>query len=103
VIQKDNEKIMEENNAKKAKLEELQKREVTTADNKKHLCSYVGPIELSFGNRACYVGAIVIGDEVLLGAVPMEDMDLLVHPGSQQLIANPNWRFFQLFKVKFIG
>ncbi len=70
--------------------EELQKREITTADNKKHLCPYVGPIELKFANRACYVGAIVLGDEVLLGAVPMEDMDLVIHPALQKLIPNPD-------------
>ena len=26
-------------------------------------------------NRAAFVGAIVMGDEVLLGAIPMEDME----------------------------
>jgi len=31
-------------------LDELYKREVTTADGKKHLCPYMGPIELKFKN-----------------------------------------------------
>ena len=44
---------------------------------------YVGPIKVTFGNRFCYVGALVLGDEVLLGAVPMEDMDLVVNPRTQ--------------------
>jgi clan AA aspartic protease len=70
-------------------LEELYKREVTTADGSKHLCPYVGPIEVKFENRACYTGALVLGDEVLLGAVPMEDMDLLISPSKQALIVNP--------------
>lgn len=70
-------------------LEELQKREVTTADGKSHLVSYVGPIEVSFENRSCYTGALVMGDEVLLGAVPMEDMDLVVHPAKRLVMANP--------------
>ena len=71
-------------------LDELYKREVTTADGKKHLVPYVGPISLSFENRACFTGALVIGDEVLLGAVPMEDMDVLISPARQTLIVNPN-------------
>lgn len=71
-------------------LEELYKREVTTADGKKHLCAYMGPIKLQFENRGCYTGALVIGDEVLLGAVPMEDMDVLVSPARQALIVNPD-------------
>lgn len=70
-------------------LEELYKREVTTADGKKHLVPYVGPIAIKFENRGCFTGALVLGDEVLLGAVPMEDMDVLVSPSKRALIVNP--------------
>lgn len=70
-------------------LEELYKREVTTADGKEHLCPYVGPIEVKFENRGCFTGAIVLGDEILLGAVPMEDMDVLISPAQRKLIVNP--------------
>lgn len=71
------------------KLDELYKREVTTADGRKHLVPYMGPISIKFENRACFTGALVFGDEVLLGAVPMEDMDVLVSPAKQALIVNP--------------
>lgn len=70
-------------------LKELYKREVITADGKEHLCSYVGPVEVKFENRGCFTGAIVLGDEVLLGAVPMEDMDVLISPAQRKLIVNP--------------
>ncbi len=70
-------------------LEELYKREVTTADGKKHLCPYMGPIQVKFENRGCFTGALVLGEEVLLGAVPMEDMDVVVSPAKQALIVNP--------------
>lgn len=50
---------------------------------------YVGPISLKFANRGCFTGALVLGDEVLLGAVPMEDMDVLISPTKQNLIVNP--------------
>lgn len=76
--------------AMQLELEELYKREVTTADGKKHLCPYMGPIELKFENRACFTGALVLGNEVLLGAVPMEDMDVLVSPARQKLMVNPD-------------
>ena len=46
-------------------------------------------IRVDFENRFCFVGALVIGDETLLGAVPMEDMDLVVHPATQKLMPNP--------------
>lgn len=70
-------------------LEELYKREVTTADGKKHLVPYMGPISIKFENRGCFTGALVFGDEVLLGVVPMEDMDVLISPSKQALIVNP--------------
>ncbi len=70
-------------------LEESEKREVTNADGKKHLVSYVGPVKVGFENRSCYVGALVLGDEVHLGAVPMEDMDLVVNPSRRTVTVNP--------------
>jgi clan AA aspartic protease len=63
-------------------------REVTLADGSKRLIPYVGPIKVQFGNRQCFVGGLVMGDEVLLGAIPMEDMDLVVRPMTR-VIANP--------------
>ncbi|HEO65874.1 MAG TPA: clan AA aspartic protease [Spirochaetes bacterium] len=75
--------------ANQLNLKELYKRDVTTADGKEHLCPYVGPVEVQFENRGCFTGAIVLGDEVLLGAVPMEDMDVLVSPAERRLIVNP--------------
>lgn len=68
-------------------------REVSVADGSAATVPYVGPVKVAFGKRFCYVGALVLGDEVLLGAVPMEDMDLVVNPGRRQLTvdpANPN-------------
>ena len=71
------------------KLERLEEREVTTAVGVKHLCAYVGPVEIRFGNRGCFTGALVLGDEILLGAVPMEDMDLVVSPATRSVTVNP--------------
>ncbi|MBI3797054.1 MAG: clan AA aspartic protease [Deltaproteobacteria bacterium] len=67
----------------------IEQREVVTADAKSHLVSYVGPIQVKFENRTCFTGALVLGDTVLMGAVPMEDMDLVVHPSEQKVTVNP--------------
>lgn len=67
----------------------LEQREVTTVDGKKRQCNYVGPVHLRFGNRSCFVGALVLGDSVLLGAIPMEDMDLVIHPLGRTVTVNP--------------
>ena len=71
-------------------LHELYKREVRTADGNSHLVPYMGPVAIRFDNRGCFTGALVFGDEVLLGAVPMEDMDVLVSPATQSLVVNPD-------------
>ena len=70
-------------------LDELEKRQITVADGSKRLVPYMGPVIVSFANRQCYAGAMVLGDETLLGAIPMEDMDLVVLPGTQQVAVNP--------------
>ena len=61
-------------------LDEVKKREVTAADQKSHVVPYVGPIQIRFENRTCLTGDLVIGDSVLMGAVPIEDMDLVISP-----------------------
>ena len=71
-------------------LDEFDKKEVTFADGRVELVPYVGPIEISFQNRKGFVGALVFGNEVLLGAIPMEDMDLVVIPSKRLLSVNPN-------------
>lgn len=65
-------------------------REVSVADGRNLNVPYVGPLRVAFGKRFCYVGALVIGDEILLGAVPMEDMDLVVNPDLKELTVNPS-------------
>ena len=72
------------------KLEEIDSKEVTLADGSKKLVPYVGPIELRFKNRIGFAGALVMGDQVLLGAIPMEDMDLVIIPKTPTLDINPN-------------
>jgi clan AA aspartic protease len=70
-------------------LQEIEKREVTTADERRHIVPYVGPVQIKFANRTCFTGALVIGDSVLMGAVPMEDMDLVISRSGQTVTVNP--------------
>jgi clan AA aspartic protease len=81
--------IIPEHVANQLKIKTLEQREVTLADGAKRLVPYAGPVKVRFKNRTGFTGALVMGNEVLLGAIPMEDMDLIVHPLKQMLIANP--------------
>ena len=71
-------------------LEAIDHKEVTLVDGTKTMVPYVGPIELRFKNRVGFAGALVMGDQVLLGAIPMEDMDLVIIPKTRTLDLNPD-------------
>ena len=71
------------------RLEPIQEREVTLANGARQRCPYVGPIYLQFQDRGCFTGALVLGDQVLMGAIAMEDMDLVVFPLARSIGPNP--------------
>ena len=70
-------------------LKELERREVTVADGRRLSVPYCGPIQIRFKNRNSFTGALVMGNEPLLGAIPMEDMDLVIDPSRQSVDVNP--------------
>lgn len=70
-------------------LEAIDTKVVTLADGSRRSVPYVGPIEVRFKNRVGFTGALVMGDQVLVGAIPMEDMDLVVIPRTRTLDVNP--------------
>ena len=75
--------------AQQLSLPVLDRRTVSIADGSPHSVDYVGPVKVRFANRQCLVGALVLGDEPLLGTIPMEDMDLVIDPARQTLQVNP--------------
>jgi hypothetical protein len=62
----------------------------------------VGPVVVKFKNRQTVCNALVLqGDsEPLFGVIPMEDMDVLLHPTSQELIVNPDHPYRAQMKLK---
>ena len=73
----------------KLQLEVIDEKELLLADATVRKLPYAGPIEVRFKNRVAFTGAVVLGDEVLVGAIPMEDMDLIVVPRTRTLDVNP--------------
>ena len=71
-------------------LKALEQREVTLANGHRIKVPYCGPVEIRFKNRRCFTGAMVMGDEPLVGAIPIEDMDLLVLLARQCVDVNPD-------------
>lgn len=64
-------------------------RPVALADGSTRRVPYVGPIETRWRDRVGFTGALVMGDQPLLGAIPLEDMDLVVVPKTGEVVANP--------------
>jgi clan AA aspartic protease len=92
-----NESIKEQLN-----LKEKGKRKAQLADSSIVEYPVVGPIEIRFKNRDTVCNALVLpGDsEPLLGVIPMEEMDVLIHPLRQELIVNPEHPYYAQLKMK---
>ncbi len=80
----------------------VEKRNAVTADGRVLECDVVDNVQVRFKNRATTCRAMVLpGDnETLLGAIPLEDMDVLIHPLRQELIVNPEHPYFAQMKLK---
>jgi clan AA aspartic protease len=80
----------------------VEKRRAETADGRIVECDVVSNVEVRFRNRQTTCRAMVLpgSSEPLLGAIPLEDMDVLIHPQRQELIVNPEHPYFAQMKLK---
>jgi len=76
--------------------------DVELADDTRGKNNLVGPVDIRFQNRITSCLALVLADasEVLLGAIPMEGMDVVIDPKMQQLTVHPDRPFCAGMKVK---
>ena len=72
-------------------LKKVDEKEAVLADGTLRTMDIVGPIDVRFENRETTVRAMVLPgeSEVLLGAIPLEDMDVVIDQRQQKLIVNP--------------
>ena len=80
----------------------IEKRSAYTADNRLIEMDVVGPVIVKFKNRTTSCLAMVLpgNSEPLLGAIPLEDMDVLIHPLRQELIVNPDHPYQAVMTLK---
>ena len=80
----------------------VEKRKGMLADGSIREYEVVGPVEIRFKNRRCNVDAMVLpgSSEPLLGAIPLEDIDVIIHPQRQELIVNPDHPYFTQMSLK---
>jgi clan AA aspartic protease len=80
----------------------VEKRKAVMADGSVQEFEVVGPVMVKFANRTAVCNAFVLdgNSEPLLGAIPMEEMDVLIHPLRQELIVNPEHPNYAVLKMK---
>ena len=81
-------------------LEVARTRMAQMADGSLVEVGVVSPVDVQFENRFTTTTAMVIGNEVLLGAIPLQDMDVMIDPRNERLILPPDRPNFALSKVK---
>jgi clan AA aspartic protease len=72
-------------------LRKVDEMQAELADGSVIQLEVVGPVEVRFQNRRTTVNAMVVPDsaDVLLGAIPMQGLDVLIDPKRERLIVNP--------------
>lgn len=80
----------------------IENRKVQLASGDVVAYPVVGPLMIKFANRTAICSTFVLpGDsEPLLGAIPMEEMDVLIHPKRQELVVNPEHPNYAQLKMK---
>ena len=73
---------------------------MTIADGNKSFMPYAGPIKFNFGNRMAFVGAMILGDDMLLGVIPIKDLDVVIHPATCTLHLYPDSPNIAMTKAK---
>jgi clan AA aspartic protease len=78
------------------------KRSAETADGRIIECVVVDFVVVKFKNRDTTCRAMVLpaNSEPLLGAIPMEDLDVIIHPQRQESLVNPEHPYMAQMKLK---
>jgi clan AA aspartic protease len=69
----------------------VDKRKIVLGDGSVKEFDVVGPITVKFENRNAVCNALLLpgSNESILGAIPLEELDVIIHPQRQELIVNP--------------
>lgn len=81
-------------------LTEVRTRKATLANGSTVTVPVIPAVLLEFENRWYSGEAMVMGDETLIGCIPMEAMDVIIEPRSQKMVVNPAHPNFAVAVVK---
>ena len=88
--------------AKQLDLGVLDSATIELADGTHSKRELAGPVTIRFKNRMACCSALVLpgANEVLLGAIPLEAMDVIIDPLAEQLIVHPDRPHIAQIKIK---
>ena len=80
--------MLDEETSKKLGLEKTGEQKVRIANGEQIPCPVTAPVEINWNDRQSVMRAITIPGlpKVLLGLLPLEEMDLIVHPSRHELV-----------------
>lgn len=70
---------------------EVSLKTVVLADGSVRAIPAIAPVRTCFADRSCLVDVMVMGDECLVGVVPLELMALVVDPVRQRVVFDPKY------------
>jgi len=80
-------------------LEETSTYSLSVADARRVRAPRIQPIQIRFNDRTFVTEAAVLGDECLMGVLPLEAMDLVVDLKQQRVTPNPAHPDEPVFRV----
>lgn len=97
--------VINEDVRKQLDLPVLYQRIVSLADETLRQVDIVGPVEIRFENRQTIVAAVVLpgAGDVLLGAIPLEGLDVFIDPVRERLVVNPQSPHLATSQIKGVS
>ena len=80
--------VINEEQCQKLGLSVYREGSARLADGRSITCKITHPVEINWKDRVTSCDAVVIpgAETVLLGAIPLEGMDIMIHPKKQELV-----------------
>ncbi len=73
---------------------------VELADGRRETVDVTEPIEFTWGDRSTSEEAVVVGDDVLIGQIVLETLDLIADCANRRLVPNPKHPDFPVLSLK---
>src|SRR5215469_10321452 len=80
--------MLDEETSQKLGLEKTGEQKIRIANGERLPCPVTGPVEINWKDRQSVMRAIAVPNlpQTLLGLLPLEEMDLIVHPSRHELV-----------------